>query len=283
VPALALAGLLAVFAAMLVLSMAASWQVTFGPLLQALANLFDQVTLKILGRTIVGLGFLGDAVRSFDASMERSIGAAVGVMGAPLARVFRVVRNVVVYPADELAGLSRDVAETLWQLRRVIVPAMIAAKIAWISKHLAALEHQAVHVVKTVTHVVTHETVRIATHTTKVVVSKAVAVPLPRIGRLEREVTDLGKRIRSLANRGAAVVGLGLIAASLARLGLGWPRCSKEGKVGKQVCGMDQDLLDALLADATLIAGTVSLVEFAKEMQAGVGDVSAAVRLFWRA
>jgi hypothetical protein len=59
--------------------------------------------------------------------------------------------------------------------------------------------------------------------------------------------------------------GAALVAFSLARLGLGWLRCGNVKKVGKRLCGMNPDLLDALLIGTTLIVGTISLREFAKE------------------
>src|SRR5437764_1465863 len=54
-------------------------------------------------------------------------------------------------------------------------------------------------------------------------------------------------------------------------------------KVGKRACGMNPDLLESLLADTLLIAGTVSLVEFARGMQDVTEEVTPLIRTFWRA
>jgi hypothetical protein len=46
---------------------------------------------------------------------------------------------------------------------------------------------------------------------------------------------------------------------------------------------MDTDLLDSLLADTLLIVGTISLVEFAEGLQAGMGELTPQIRRFWKA
>ena len=104
-----------------------------------------------------------------------------------------------------------------------------------------------------------------------------------RVREAEDEIGRLWDRVRGLAVPSVAAVGVAAIASVLARLGLGWARCSNVGKVGRNVCGMDNSLLEALLADSLLVLGTVSLVEFAHEM---VGVTELAVRPitdFWRA
>jgi len=89
----------------------------------------------------------------------------------------------------------------------------------------------------------------------------------------------VGRLEKTLAIAGATA----LVGAALARLGLGWLRCPRIAKAGKQLCGVNPNLLDSLLADTLLIAGTVSLVDFAKEMQGFTGEVADASRFFWRA
>ena len=46
---------------------------------------------------------------------------------------------------------------------------------------------------------------------------------------------------------------------------------------------MDRSLLDALIADTLLVVGTLSLVEFAKEMETVTEEVGPLVAKFWRA
>jgi hypothetical protein len=73
--------------------------------------------------------------------------------------------------------------------------------------------------------------------------------------------------LRNLERSIAGVSALALVGTALARLGLNWIRCRRVGRVGKAVCGMDSQLLGALLADATLIIGTISIVELTRGTQ----------------
>ena len=91
---------------------------------------------------------------------------------------------------------------------------------------------------------------------------------LPRVGGIEREVDRIKGRVDRLWKlTGAAALAL-LIAKVLEKMGASYIRCSRMKKWGKSVCGMDQSLLDSLLADALLVVGTISIVEFAKELLA---------------
>lgn len=98
----------------------------------------------------------------------------------------------------------------------------------------------------------------------------------------EQEIGRLWRYVRKRAVPIGIGAGVGAIAFALGRLGLGWLRCSRVGKAGRSICGMDQGLLESLLADSLLIVGSLSLVEFAREM---VDVTDAAVRpiqSFWR-
>jgi hypothetical protein len=147
-------------------------------------------------------------------------------------------------------------------------------------------------VLHAVTHVVTHEvqivkqvyhdTPTFVTKTFPTAIYKAVAVPIPRLGHLERQAAAEAKRLGKV-EKIATVLGLtALVAAVMARLGLQWARCSKVNRVGKAVCGMDNNLLDELLAGALIFAGTISIVQLAKECQAFTDDVEAGIRFFVR-
>src|SRR5262249_54450364 len=148
---------------------------------------------------------------------------------------------------------ARDVGTTLWALRRVVIPAMIAAKVGWIAHHLAALERKAATVVHATKTVVVHDAPTIVRHSV-IRVARAVANPaLPRIGRLEREAPADAKRIGQLTRRFAPAAVAALVAAQVARLGFGWVRCSRVGKAGRAACGMNDDLLESLIADTLLV------------------------------
>lgn len=83
-----------------------------------------------------------------------------------------------------------------------------------------------------------------------------------------RTISGIRKRLRRLERLAGAGVAVGAVAVALARLGAGWIRCRKVGKVGRQLCGMDESLLDSLLTDGLAIFSVLSVVEFATELRA---------------
>lgn len=82
-----------------------------------------------------------------------------------------------------------------------------------------------------------------------------------------RTVTALRKRLRRLERLTAAGAAVGAVALALSRLGLNWVKCHKVGRIGRQVCGMDDRFLDTLLLDAVGIFSIISVVEFATELR----------------
>lgn len=127
------------------------------------------------------------------------------------------------------------------------------------------------------------EQAKVATQTAVKATAGAVAGTLPRVGALERDLKGIDATTKDLARKLSPAVLAGLVAVALGRIGINWTRCSNTNRWGKNVCGMDTDLLDSLLADTLLILGTVDLVEFAQGMQTVESDFAAAVRFFWRA
>jgi hypothetical protein len=116
-----------------------------------------------------------------------------------------------------------------------------------------------------------------------VVVPRDLAGLRGQVQDVQRRLDQLWQRVRGLSLPAVGGIAVGALAFALSRLGMPWARCSNVGKVGRNVCGMDANLLQSLLADTLMIAGTLSLVEFAEEMQ---GVTEAAVRpilSFWRA
>lgn len=100
-----------------------------------------------------------------------------------------------------------------------------------------------------------------------IAVPGAVALPFPRIGSLERRAKAQAKRLTKVERRFGTLAFAGLVAAALARLGLGWARCSNVRKAGKRVCGMDTDLLETLLGSTLLLTSAISLETLARELQ----------------
>ncbi len=275
-------GLLAVLAAMFVLSLSATWDVTFGPMLRGIAAAIANAPITSAGRRLLHLESLAAAIVAFEQKLRRAIGEAVGFMGAPLAAAMYAVGRAFVYPAAQVAELADDIATTLWALRGKVVPAMIAAKVGWIPKHLAALAAEVAHLAGRTPIHVAKDVTNYAKGAFTTIVNKAVALPWPRLGKVEREAGALGKRVDQLARRTAPAAFAAAAVAAIARLGFSWVRCSKVGRVGKKVCGMDESLLESLIADTLLVVGAISIVEFAKALQAVEGEAVSGLKGFVR-
>lgn len=116
-----------------------------------------------------------------------------------------------------------------------------------------------------------------------------------RVG-IPRDIAGLRARARAIENGLAAawamlreherLLGIGALTAAvsvaLGRLGLGWTRCAKVGRLGQAACGLEDTILEALLADALLIAGSISVVELARECQRFSGAAEGGLRFFVR-
>lgn len=119
---------------------------------------------------------------------------------------------------------------------------------------------------------------------------------IPRVRTLEHEVgvsipgdiaglrardLSLGKLYHGLRARlgrlDRATVGLGaaaLVVTALARIGAGWIRCNNWRKLGRGVCRANPSFIDELLLGTLLVVGTISITEFARELQ---GEMELAV------
>lgn len=312
-----IADLFFLFAFVVLLGLKLGWGLTVGAVLKHVADLIDFRLPRInipWTKTGVGggrpFGVLADALRGVDNFAQRTIANGIEGLQPYWHRWLLWQAYILTRTGDEIAALSHDLLHyakrhalqlapaailgPLWflieprvaKLIRGVLPHASATKIVTeaapalraevgrLEKDVARVEHAVATLPKTVTRVVYHEAAP--------AVARAVAVPVPHLGGLE---ADLG-RLERLAKRvgwiGAFAGVAALGGAILARLHLGWLKCSNVGKAGRNVCGMNPDLLESLLADTLLIVGTVSLVEFAKGMQGVVRDVEGPIRKFWR-
>jgi len=92
-------------------------------------------------------------------------------------------------------------------------------------------------------------------------------------GGLER----LWDRVGHLSWATAGVGAVALVTVALGRLGAGWFRCTNVRNVGRRLCGMNPSQLEGLLAGTLAIVGTISIVDFAKELQALVDEGAGAI------
>lgn len=90
---------------------------------------------------------------------------------------------------------------------------------------------------------------------------------------LEHGLNLTKARLHRIERLTAAASFAGLVAVALGRLGLKWMRCRNVTKLGKRICGMDPSILEDLLLATTLVFSSVSVVEFAKELEAASGVI----------
>ena len=156
--------------------------------------------------------------------------AVTKIVHQTVTRVVRIERTVVRFPKLSRAQVKAAVAAALGTL---VVPFL--PELRWLRAHFHAL-----------TAVLPH------------------TIPI----QWGRTIAGIRARLRRLERLGAAGLAVGAVAAALAKLGVGWIRCRKVGRVGRQLCGMDDSFLESLLLDAAAIFSLVSVVEFATELRA---------------
>lgn len=116
-------------------------------------------------------------------------------------------------------------------------------------------------------------------------VEHATAVAIPgelewlreRDRTLERAYESLRERIHGIGARTIGLASAAVTAVALSRLGASWIRCSNVKSIGRRLCGTDPRFLEDLLAGSLAIVGTISIVEFARELQGIVGEGAAFV------
>jgi hypothetical protein len=256
----------------LLLGLRWAWQYTFGALLEALAN----VRINLPGRhDLHPLRWL----RAYNVAVQNDIERKLEKSHRAMGYLFHGAAIIMEWTAREIAGLAADTLHFGQSLSHVRLPRLTRAMIIaafplpWLARRVAALVRA--HAIPSTRTVVARTTRPIIQRVTRIVkaTAGAVAIPgvlwgtLPRLRGLERWRNRTGARLRSLERGIAGVSAVALVGTALARLGLNWIRCRRVGRVGKAVCGMDSQLLGSILADATLIIGTISLVELTRGTQ----------------
>lgn len=274
-------GILAAIAFLYACSYAYNW--SFGAMLQAIIDGIKRLPRISLGFTSLSFDFLATPFEAVDHFIRHALGAGILAMEHVWNYAWGYIAHAITEAGEAIAGTAEDVYRTLDHFKRYLIPALIAAALG----PLAGLAYSVRNRIRHAVAVAIAATLRELHRLEHLTVTKAAAVagtlPLPRIGRIEHDLSSVERWIKARGKL-LTVAGISaLLIAALGRVGLGWTRCSKVGKVGKQLCGMDEQLLGALLADTLLIVGTVSLVEFAQGMQGVVGEFEKPVRAFWRA
>jgi len=298
-------GFLALFGFIAAAALRAAWRGTFHNIFQLLAQLLNVSIVRTHP-----FGFLADALNRADTSVYNWLGHQKDACGHAFVTLCLWVAMQVTMIVVAIAALSYELLRWAHVIGHRTSVTVIKKTVNVITKPIAhdavkgrvahdarvpALEHELAALRARVAELdATVAKVQAITVTVPSVVPRPrpvappvpvrVPVPhtLPKVSDLTHAWDAIKKRLGKVTKLGTVAGLVGLTAAVLGRLGLGWLRCSRVGRVGRQLCGMNEGLLESLLADALLIASAISIVEFAKELQAIEGEVVAGLERFVR-
>jgi hypothetical protein len=237
-------------------------------LLLWLAERIDAVRIGVWRASGRPLAFAADALRWVAHSIEDALTAVAGFFASPVAQFWHALADPPIQVAHALARFAAATASSIARIERETIPDAIRRALegprSKIAAALAALTYLRAHAIPALEH--------------------GLDWTRGRVGRLEREATRTGARLRAAEKYLTAAGATVLTVWGLNRLRLRWLRCSKVGRVGRAVCGFDADLLESLLLGSALVVGSVSLIELVREaegmMDEGIGALRAVVREF---
>jgi hypothetical protein len=277
------------------LAMLAGLVVAFG--LVYLVEQFVKALFSTAGGLIGRLPWIGsvvsDGVHRIEQRLTGALGSAAHAIDKRMGRYWHQLARNVLWVGDELrahANLLYTLASfvlgsaTTLALRKFI--AALSYEIRHARAQLTKLTHLAIVGATAAVKVLsrwTHARIQALAHTVTVVLPHELGLLRGRLRSLEQVLPAALARLRALEARFGELAFAAAVAAVLARLGLGWTRCTKVGRLGNTACGLDDSLLESLLADALLIVGSLSLVEFAESMTEVTELVAVPIRDFWRA
>jgi hypothetical protein len=120
------------------------------------------------------------------------------------------------------------------------------------------------------------------THAIDVTIPRELGRVRSRVGQLEHDLTHPSSTwLKRIGEALWAASLLGLLIRTLARR-FPWLFCRQVKAVGNRVCGLDSGLFQSLLLDTLVIGGTISIVEFAKELQGLEGEAVTIIHGFIR-
>lgn len=210
----------------------------------------------------------------------------------PLVRWFSSLNALVLGVSAAVADVAEETARAFERLTHTTIPREAGKAVQPVKRAAKAAQSTATHASATAHTAAGSVTKLRATVVPRVkTAERAIAVTLPReIAHVNKRVAEVEHTLRFpdrvIARRWAKRLWAAGLAALFIRTlvkRFPWLFCRKVKQVGPRICGMDESLFASLLADTLLIAGTLSLVEFADEM---LGVTETAVRpisTFWRA
>lgn len=253
---------------------------TFGAMFRLLAGIFYRATVKGPLGLEVGLGFLGDAISGLDNAIRDAF--AAGISGSEWAWHETIHQTALAF--QSIGGAVEDVANStdaaLDYLYRHALPTAISIALnpfGTAIHYLLPTVHQLArdvarlieHTAKPLVRVIHDQTVnqpaitRTIYRTLPGTIRTVIDVPNALIRGIDETLSATEARVGRLARTLTPAGIVGLVAAGVAALGLGWLRCSNVVRVGKQLCGMERFAVDALLAGALILFSRISLHAFA--------------------
>lgn len=297
---LALPELFAVLAIFLLVAISVVYKSTLGAVIFELAKVLNAVKVPTyFFGSYRPFGFLAAILTGIDNAVLNGLGKAIEANKWAFHQMLHMESSAWQYMSHALAEVAESTDRAFDYLVHHKLKVLIAVATGGLSVAVPLLEQQVKYLFKQLSHV-PHALARVVyrdvphalTKAEEAAIAALVAVPaaiagagriaLPGLRRIEREQSQVAKWIREHAGLLTVTGAVGLVIAALAKLGLGWTRCDKVGRLGKAVCGMDESLLESLLAGALVVASSVSIVELARECRGFTGDVDEALKFFVR-
>lgn len=243
-----------------------AYRATLSKLLTGLAALLDKAAVNLGFRTVHVFGPLSAALRGLDRDIEAALSAFVSATQGGVTYLWSMIAQQVTMLASWVGDFAESVEHALTRTVTVTVPKVVRITE---TKVLRVVEPTRV-IVEKITHVGTAAT------------RAADAALGARIKSVRELAEDALSRIKRLEKGATLALTTGLLLAAVSKAGFGWIRCRNIKRLGKRACGLDTQLLDALIADSLIFFGTISLVEFAKELQQIEAGAADAIRQFAR-
>lgn len=263
------ADLLLLCALIVLVGLAKGLDYTFVAFLKWLGGRIRGLHIPLTHIGIPGTGAVGGALENAANWMHNQIGVGVLALEHTAVYFWHALGRLAALLGDQLKGLAYDLLWVYHRVEKFTVPYWIDRLQRWVIRQLVAFAHHPIRYLRHAVADVQHGAVAVAR--IAVAAPGALARTPPwigkRIGALEREVTGLENgRFRWLERLALGGLATGVALRLLQRVAP-WVRCRNVARVGRRLCASDPGLLDSLLADLLVIAGTISVVEFARECQ----------------
>lgn len=246
--------------------------------------------------TLGWIPFLGKVITKPLLSIEHKLTSYLGGLEAHFERQMAARWHSLAALVEQLAADTKAAAIFDWQLARKYA-------LLWGNAAVGAVA-KGVHTIVKVVRAEVHTVVRKVVHVERIVGSKADAFvhrlvrvlqgevahvidwSIPRLRARDRALSDsLGRlwhRIRAHEGALGLTAAAALVAAALARLGLGRLGCLNRKNALRTLCGMHPSLLESLLAGTLVLASPISVVDLTKAAQAFTSEAEDGLRWFVR-